>query len=89
MAKPQLSRLTTFKDALSDVALVLEHGEQKYGNDKGYLEYDKQLDIDAALRHIMQYKGNDDETGKLHVIHAICRLLFYYNKAMGVEAKTK
>ena len=83
--KPQLSRLSDFNDALSDVCDVLAHGEKKHGDNKDYLKYDKELDIDAALRHIMRHKGNDDETGKLHVIHAICRLLFYYNKAHEIK----
>jgi len=77
--KSELSRLARFYDQLSDLCDVLQFGEEKYKNDLNWQTYSADLDIDAALRHIMKFKGVeqlDPETQKSHLIHAITRLFF-------------
>lgn len=65
--------------ALIEVAHVLAHGAAKYGADNWHKCEDTSRYIGAALRHILAHmrgETNDSETGRLHLAHAICGLLF-------------
>lgn len=66
---------------IEQVALVMEHGANKYGEfnwmnvDNPYERY-----FDAAMRHIVADEespgSKDSESGLPHIAHAICCLLF-------------
>lgn len=66
---------------LEEVVRVLMYGAEKHG-DFGWLEGDIAENIsrhyDAAFRHIIEWGDNslDEETGRSHLAHAVCRLLF-------------
>lgn len=66
--------------ALDEVASVLSHGAEKYGEDNWRnVPNANSRYIAAALRHISAYQqGNefDKETGRHHLAHAVCSLLF-------------
>ena len=66
--------------ALKEVADVLTVGAKKYAPENWrYVENGKERYFDAALRHIWQWKDEsktDAETGKHHLAHAICCLMF-------------
>lgn len=76
--KPQWS-LLPFK-ALKEVVDVLTYGARKYAPDNWKkVPNAKQRYIDAALRHFTAYIGGeklDSETGKSHLAHAMCCMLF-------------
>lgn len=81
--KPPLYRLSKFRKTLERVVTVLEFGEEKYKNDLNFLSYPAEKDLDAALRHLFKVsEGPDEETGELHTVHAICRLLFATEKLL-------
>lgn len=63
------------------MASVLTSGAKKYTPDNWKNCNDTQRYKDAALRHIYSYLGgekNDPETGKSHLIHAACNLMFLF-----------
>lgn len=66
--------------ALFLVAEVLTIGAQKYSRDNWKKVPDRRRRyFDAAQRHLWAWWGgeeNDKETGKSHLAHAICCLLF-------------
>ena len=76
--KPQWS-LVPFK-AMTQVVDVLTYGARKYAPDNWKKVPDaRRRYIDAAFRHLSAYAAgekNDSETGKSHLAHAICCLLF-------------
>ena len=76
--KPQWS-LLPFK-ALTEVVEVLTYGAKKYAPDNWKKVPDaKQRYIDASFRHFTAYIGGeklDSETGKSHLAHALCCMLF-------------
>lgn len=76
--KPQWS-LVPFK-AMTQVVDVLTFGARKYAPDNWKKVPDaRRRYIDAAFRHMSIYvsgEKNDKETGKSHLAHAICCLLF-------------
>jgi hypothetical protein len=76
--KPQWS-LLPFK-ALREVVDVLTYGAKKYAPDNWKkVPNAKQRYIDAGFRHFTAYAGGeklDSETGKSHLAHAICCLLY-------------
>jgi Domain of unknown function (DUF5664) len=69
--------------AMRDVVSVLMHGAAKYGDENwrqvlackgGQARY-----FDAAMRHLMAWRANeptDDESGRSHLAHAVCCMLF-------------
>jgi len=66
--------------ALKEVADVLTYGAQKYSpeNWKHVPDFDRRY-TDALMRHIEAYRMGeecDSESGKRHLAHAICCLLF-------------
>jgi len=76
--KPQWS-LLPFK-ALGQVVEVLTYGAKKYAPDNWKkVPNAKQRYIDAGFRHFTAYASgekHDQETGKHHLAHAICCLLY-------------
>jgi len=76
--KPQWT-LVPFK-ALDEVVEVLTIGARKYAPDNWKkVPNARQRYIDAAFRHMSAYAAGeklDDETGKSHLAHAMCCLLF-------------
>lgn len=76
--KPQWT-LVPFK-ALDEVVKVLTSGARKYAPDNWKkVPNARQRYIDAAFRHMSAYAAGeklDDETGKSHLAHAMCCLLF-------------
>ncbi len=76
--KPQWS-LLPFK-ALKEVVEVLTYGAKKYAPDNWKRVPDaRRRYIDAGFRHFTAYASgetHDPETGKHHLAHAICCLLY-------------
>jgi hypothetical protein len=76
--KPQWS-LLPFR-ALTQVVEVLTYGAKKYAPDNWKKVPDaRRRYIDAGFRHLTAYttgETNDPETGKHHLAHAICCLLY-------------
>ena len=76
--KPQWS-LLPFK-ALTEVVEVLTYGAKKYAPDNWKKVPDaRRRYIDAGFRHFAAYASgetHDPETGKHHLAHAICCLLY-------------
>ena len=68
--------------ALKATVEVLTFGAQKYEpNNWIYVPESKQRYFDAAMRHLWAWKEgeqNDPETGKNHIAHAMCCLMFLY-----------
>lgn len=64
--------------AVTSVQEILEFGARKYAPDNWALVEPERYD-DAALRHIQAYLSgevNDPESGKPHLAHALCCLMF-------------
>lgn len=76
--KPQWS-LLPFR-ALTQVVEVLTYGAKKYAPDNWKRVPDaRRRYIDAGFRHLTAYttgETNDPETGKHHLAHAICCMLY-------------
>lgn len=75
--KPRFDLLPS--EALEEVAIILTFGAEKYGahNWKGGIVYSRL--VAAALRHIYAFlRGEtiDPESGRPHIAHAICNLMF-------------
>jgi hypothetical protein len=76
--KPPLAMLPWA--GLREVAYVQAYGHKKY---KDFFNYRKGMEvsrnISCAMRHLSEYMDGQDldaESGRLHVAHAACRLLF-------------
>lgn len=64
-----------------DMAEVLTIGAQKYALENWKKCPDKRLYVDALLRHTEAYLAGeylDQETGKPHLAHAACNLMFLH-----------
>jgi hypothetical protein len=75
--KPQFSLIPV--SAITEEALVLAYGAEKYGRDNWRKGMDWTRLIDAALRHIYAFSNGEDldlETGRHHLAHARCELAF-------------
>ena len=85
--KPQWS-LLPFK-ALKEVVDVLTYGAKKYAPDNWKkVPNAKQRYIDAGFRHFTAYAAGeklDPETGKSHLAHAICCLLYLLAFEIGED----
>lgn len=76
--------------AIDEMALVQAYGEAKY---KDFNNYRKGMEVtrnlSCALRHIRDFMNGhdlDEESGRSHLAHAMCRLGFVLqNLADGVE----
>lgn len=71
-----------------EVADVLTYGAKKYPAADNWKQVPdlQQRYVDAALRHINSWRQGekvDPETGKLHVAHAICCLMFLGEDYLG------
>lgn len=77
--KPRFS-LLPLKE-LGQVIDVLEYGARKYApNNWQLVPSSNERYFDAAMRHIIAFRlgeKNDTESGKSHLAHAICCLLFW------------
>lgn len=77
--KTNLAILFDTGNALSDVADVMEFGAKKYDRKNWSKVDDKERYVAATLRHLLAYHQDekiDPESGKPHLAHAICSLLF-------------
>jgi hypothetical protein len=78
--KPLYSLISSF--FLKEFADVLTLGSQKYDKNNWLKVPDaRERYKDALLRHIHQYimgETHDQETGKHHLSHAVCNLMFLY-----------
>lgn len=76
-------------EALSDIVSVLTMGANKYGpNNWDKVDDYKDRYFAAAQRHLWAWKSGeliDDESGKSHLAHAICSLMFILNKESTVS----
>jgi hypothetical protein len=85
--KPQWS-LLPFK-ALKEVVDVLTYGAKKYAPDNWKkVPNARQRYIDAGFRHLTAYASGeklDSETGKSHLAHAICCLLYLLAFEIGED----
>jgi hypothetical protein len=85
--KPQWS-LLPFK-ALKEVVDVLTYGAKKYAPDNWKkVPNARQRYIDAGFRHLTAYAAGeklDSETGKSHLAHAICCLLYLLAFEIGED----
>ena len=85
--KPQWS-LLPFK-ALKEVVDVLTYGAKKYAPDNWKkVPNAKQRYIDAGFRHFTAYVAGeklDNETGKSHLAHALCCLLYLLAFEIGED----
>lgn len=77
--KPRFSLLPLVE--LSEVVDVLEFGAKKYSPDNWKLvPLSEDRYFDAAIRHILAFRLGeklDNESGKSHLAHALCCLLFW------------
>lgn len=66
--------------SLKEIADILTFGSKKYARENWrYVEDRNNRYWSAAMRHMISWKGGetlDDETGKNHLAHAICCLMF-------------
>lgn len=76
--KPRWS-LMPFKE-LSEVLSVLEYGASRYGmNNWANVTPLRERYFDAAMRHLTAWwsgEKNDPESGRSHLAHSICCLIF-------------
>ena len=66
--------------AITEVVNILEFGKQKYGRDNWKkVPNAKERYLDACFRHLISYvegETKDPESGRHHLAHAVCCLLF-------------
>ena len=78
LGKPRWS-LVPFRE-LSEVLSVLEYGASKYGaNNWANVTEPRDRYFNAAMRHLLAWWSGekaDPESGRSHLAHAICCLLF-------------
>lgn len=75
--KPRLDLLSTH--ALNQIALVLNHGAEKYDEHNWRKGIEFHRLIRAALNHVMAFNAgedNDPESGLSHLAHAGCCVMF-------------
>mgnify|MGYP003627303419 FL=1 len=74
--------------AVDKVVGVLEYGAGKYGKDNWKKGCDYSRLMDATMRHLMAWWNHeelDTESGKSHLAHAACNILFLlYFQIMGI-----
>ena len=66
-------------EALKETALVMSHGEKKYGAYNWRKGLSQRRALGAALRHIYQHLDGanmDEESRLLHLAHAMCEVMF-------------
>ena len=85
-SKTNLAILFDTGKALKEVAEVMEFGAKKYSRGNWTKVDDKERYIAAPLRHLLAYQQGekiDPESGKNHLAHAICSLLFLLELEKG------
>jgi hypothetical protein len=78
-AKVPLAILFDVPNTLEDVADVMQYGVSKYDRKNWSKCDDRERYVSAALRHLLAYQRGelvDDESGLLHLAHAITSLMF-------------
>ena len=76
--KPRFSLLSV--KWIKELIDVLEIGASKY-SDTNYIRGSQDVYFDALMRHIIAWRLGekmDKETGKSHLVHAACNLMFMY-----------
>jgi hypothetical protein len=82
-------------DALREIAHLLTFGAEKYGDDNWTQGAAWSRYFDALLRHLTAWWGGEDkdeETGRSHLAHAGCCLLFllaYELRASGRDDRPR
>lgn len=67
------------REALEQVALVMEFGRQKYAAHNWRQGFAWSRPLSAAMRHIMAFNDGEDkdpESGLSHLAHAACCIMF-------------
>ena len=75
--KPKLD-LLPFR-AINEIGVVLTYGAEKYDEHNWRSGFHYGRTVAAALRHLFAWVNGQDfdpESGKLHIAHAACNLLF-------------
>lgn len=81
-SKPQAGKLLQLKSALRALVSVMDYGDKQH--DPGSWKNNNwQHHVDKALRHLLLYEGEKDESGMDHLWHALC------NMAFAVELKER
>lgn len=81
-------------DAIEDVVWCLQDGADKYGNHNWRVGTHWSRYLSAALRHIFAWMRREDidrSSGKPHLAHAVCCLLFlleYGKHEIGTDDRT-
>lgn len=75
-----------YQSAIVAIARVREFGVEKHGSEDGWKTTSVMEHLDAARRHIDETieavrngdagRMNDEESGQLHIAHAMCDLMF-------------
>jgi len=76
--KPRFSLLSI--EWIKELVEVLEIGASKYG-DTNYIKGSQDVYFDSLMRHVIALRlgeKTDKETGKSHLVHAACNLMFMY-----------
>lgn len=79
IGKPRYSLLCS--EILTEITKIREYGIAKYKESDNWKKVDKQLYLDAAMRHMIKLvidgEEVDNESGLKHASHAACNLMFY------------
>lgn len=68
-----------YTSALYETVYVRAFGIKKHGSEKGWKSTKPKEHFNAAIRHIravIEGEDYDEESGKLHLAHAICDCMF-------------
>lgn len=91
-AKPRPTLLLkSCNKAVQSVIDVLEYGARKYSADN-WKKVEHARYLDAAFRHMIAYTSgevNDSESGKHHLAHAMCCILFMLQMDLDKDTNAK
>lgn len=77
--KPRLSLALQMRQALIALTDIREFGLQKYPDAENYKKVPEDMWLDALVRHLVAYihgEELDEESGKPHLAHALCNLVY-------------
>lgn len=80
--KAPLYHLSFHTPLLAEVCHILEHGAEKYGNHNWKKGCRWSRYVSAMFRHLFAWvsgERNDSDTGKSHLAHAICNIMFLFH----------
>jgi len=83
--------LKSCNKAVQSVIDVLEYGARKYSADN-WKKVEHERYLDAALRHMIAYTSgevNDSESGKHHLAHTMCCILFMLQMDLDKDTNAK